>query len=241
MRREYAVAGRDGRRSPSASSDACRARRASESRPDSTGCDAIEGSSRLAAPRNVNACGQGCRPRIRLWMRAAGQRPVDRRRRPWSAVARRSRRASSCGVSRRAARAPVDRASTTSRSRAESREVALDLVARLVRADRPMHRRQHRPGVERLHDAHDRDAGLALAGDDRAVDRRRAPVARQQRRVDVDHAEARHGQERVGQDLAVRGDDAEVGAPGARARRETPDPSARPAAAPAARPRRRAP
>ena len=73
--------------------------------------------------------------------------------------------------------------------RAEPREVALDLVAGLVGTNRARDRRQHRAGVERLDDAHDRDARLALAGDDGAVHRRRAAIAGQQRRVDVDQAE----------------------------------------------------
>ena len=74
------------------------------------------------------------------------------------------------------------------------------------------------PGVERLDDPHDGDAGFALAGDDRAVHRRRAAVAGQQRGVDVEEAEPRRGENRVGQDLPVGGDDAEVGVERRRAR-----------------------
>ena len=50
---------------------------------------------------------------------------------------------------------------------------------------------EHRPGVERLDDAHDGDACFALAGDDGAMNGRGAPIARQERRVHVDHAESR--------------------------------------------------
>ncbi len=76
---------------------------------------------------------------------------------------------------------------------AEPGQVALDLVAGLVGADRrAVPARSIGAGVERLHDAHDRHAGLGVAGHHRAMDRRRAAPARQQRRVHVDHAEPRH-------------------------------------------------
>jgi hypothetical protein len=42
------------------------------------------------------------------------------------------------------------------------------------------------PAVETRRQAHDRDAGLAVAGHDRALDRRGSAPARQQRRVDVE-------------------------------------------------------
>ena len=103
---------------------------------------------------------------------------------------------------------PVDNSHQQARSQA--RQIALDLVARLVLPDRAMVRREHGSCIERLHHAHDRDARRELAVDDRAVNRRRATVARQHRRVDVDQAEPRRRQDRVGEDLSVRGDDAEV-------------------------------
>ena len=52
------------------------------------------------------------------------------------------------------------------------------------------------------------------------MDRRRSPPPRQQRRVDVDHAEARCAQHHVGDDPAVGRDDAEVGVERAEGRQE---------------------
>ena len=65
-------------------------------------------------------------------------------------------------------------------------EVALDHVARLVGLNRPLRRRKHRAGIERLHDPHDGDAGLAVARDDGPVHRCRAAMPRQQRGMDID-------------------------------------------------------
>ena len=77
------------------------------------------------------------------------------------------------------------------RPRAELREIALDVRARFVLADRPRHLCDHRPGIERLDDAHDRDARLSFAGDDGAMNRRGAAILRQQRRMNVDEPEPR--------------------------------------------------
>jgi hypothetical protein len=74
------------------------------------------------------------------------------------------------------------------------------------------HAGQHRPRVELAHDAHDRDAGLREAVDDRAMHRRGAAVGGQQRRVHVDHAHGRNRQERVRENLAVRRHHAEIDA-----------------------------
>ena len=46
---------------------------------------------------------------------------------------------------------------------------------------------EHRPGVEPLLDLHQAHAGLGVAGQERPLDRRRAPPAGQQREVEVDH------------------------------------------------------
>ena len=72
--------------------------------------------------------------------------------------------------------------------------------------------KQHRPGIEPGLHLHDGDAGFGIAGQDRALDRRRAAPARQQRGVDVDAAEARHVEHRLRQDQAVGGDHHDVGA-----------------------------
>jgi hypothetical protein len=94
--------------------------------------------------------------------------------------------------------------------RSDAGQVALDLVARFVGTNRPPGRGQHRTGVERLDDPHDRHAGLILAGHDRAVDGRGAAVAWEQRRVNVDESLARHREYGVGQNPAVGGDNAEI-------------------------------
>ena len=44
-----------------------------------------------------------------------------------------------------------------------------------------------------------------------AMNRRGAAVLRQQRRMNVDEAQSRDGEHRIGQDPAVRRDDAEIG------------------------------
>jgi hypothetical protein len=95
--------------------------------------------------------------------------------------------------------------------RANSREVALDLVARFMRTNRPYARRQHRARVQRLHHSHDCDAGFALPCDDRAVNRRGAAITRQERGMNVEEAEPRQLEQRFRQQLSVRSDDAEIG------------------------------
>ena len=54
-------------------------------------------------------------------------------------------------------------------------------------------------------------AGLAVAGEDGVLDRRRAAPAGQQRGVDVDHAQRGERQHVGPEDVAVGDDDAEVG------------------------------
>ena len=55
-----------------------------------------------------------------------------------------------------------------------------------------------------------RDAGLRIAGEHRALDRRRAAPARQQRCVNVDAAEPRSLQHRLRQDQSIGDDDHEI-------------------------------
>ena len=66
---------------------------------------------------------------------------------------------------------------------------------------------QHGAGVEAGVHLHDGDAGVVVAGFDRALDRRRAAPARQQRGVDVEAAVARQREQPGRQDQAVGGDD----------------------------------
>jgi hypothetical protein len=70
---------------------------------------------------------------------------------------------------------------------------------------------QHVAGIEAGVHLHDRDAGLGVAGLDRAMDRRGAAPARQQRAVDVQAAQARQVQHPLRQDQAVGGDHQHVG------------------------------
>ena len=70
--------------------------------------------------------------------------------------------------------------------------------------------RRHRAGVEAFLHAHEVDAGLGVAGHDRALHRRRAAPARQQRSVNVEAAEFRRGEHGRRQDETVGGDDRDV-------------------------------
>ena len=65
------------------------------------------------------------------------------------------------------------------------------------------------PGVEAVVHAHDRDARRGVAGEDRGRDRRRAPVAGQQRRMQVE-GPVRGGRAGPADDLAVVGEDPEA-------------------------------
>ena len=62
---------------------------------------------------------------------------------------------------------------------AELGEAFGQLAGRRIRQDRHRLLQQHRPGVETFVHLHDRNPGLAVAGEDRALDRRRAAPARQ--------------------------------------------------------------
>ena len=95
-------------------------------------------------------------------------------------------------------------------TRADGRERRLDVPARRAggNGDRPAG--ESRAGVQLLHDAHDRHAGLLLTGHDGSLDRRRAAITRQERRVHVDQAQPWNRKERVGQHPAECRDDTEV-------------------------------
>ena len=195
---------------------------------------------RASPARRAATSGHGCRPRTRLWMRTAGSVQAI----ALSVLASFDGVGDALGGLRRLDRACPRRArrrSSTASAAPSSASVALDLDAGLVRPDRPAADREHRAGVELLHHAHDRDAGLGVAGDHRAMDRRRAAPARQDRGVHVDHAEPRNRQQRVGQEPAVGGDDAEVRLQGRSSGAGTPRRGAAPAAAPGCRARPRLP
>ena len=82
---------------------------------------------------------------------------------------------------------------------------ALEDAACVEVADRERFLRRDRAGVERLDRLVDRHARLAVAREDRPLDRRRAAPPRQQRRMDVQPERAR---EQPGRDVeAVRADD----------------------------------
>jgi hypothetical protein len=74
---------------------------------------------------------------------------------------------------------------------------------RRLRADRGTRGEQYRAGVQPGVHLHDRDAGLGVAREDGALDRRGATPARQQRSVHVEAAEPRCRQNRLRQDQAV--------------------------------------
>ena len=121
------------------------------------------------------------------------------------------RGSASCGSS---ATGPRRRRSSTRTSSAapSDGERPLQLVAGHVGGNRHRHAIEHRPGVEFLDHAHDRHPGHRGAIENRPVHRCGAAIRRQQRRVHVDQAEARLREQPGGQDLAVGGDHAEVGA-----------------------------
>ena len=144
-----------------------------------------------ADPDAPTTSGHGCRPRTRLWMRAAGSdqsiasSPLGQLRRVGRArvVLRRLR-----------SRAPAASCSTTSSS--SDRAELARARARPRRWSRPApiglpDGREHRPGVELAHHPHDGDAGLGVARRSPRDAPARRRGRRQQRRVDVDHAEPR--------------------------------------------------
>ena len=70
----------------------------------------------------------------------------------------------------------------------------------------------HRAGVEALRDLHDAHAGRVVTREDRPLDRRRTPPARQQREVHVHEPERHRSEERLGEDLSERDHHAHFGA-----------------------------
>jgi hypothetical protein len=99
------------------------------------------------------------------------------------------------------------------KSGAQIGQISLDDVTGFVGANGPSHFGEHAARVECGHHTHDGDAGLRHAIDHGSLHRRRTAISRQKRRMNVDHPEPRETQQALGDDLAVRGDDAEIGRP----------------------------
>ncbi len=115
--------------------------------------------------------------------------------------------ASSCAVY---SSAPCSRRSSASPSRRpESCSSRGASVPKSSVADRDRLLQGDRAGIEALGDAHDRDPRPLVAGQDRALDRRRAAPSRQQRRVHVEEFEL--GEKRLAQQLTEGADDADLG------------------------------
>ena len=89
------------------------------------------------------------------------------------------------------------------RFRAERGEPVVQAAAGVRGGNRRAHLEQHRAGVEPCFHLHHGDAALRVAGFHRALDRRGAAPARQQRGVAVDAAQARDIEYRLGQDQAI--------------------------------------
>ena len=175
--------------------------------------------------RTWTACGHGCRPRIWLWIAApAGVQSIDavslvelvrvgRQRIVLRRLAAGPRGHAIDDVDQQLARrAPPARASTSSL-------VSSAPIGRVTCASIGA-------GVERLDDAHDRDAGLALAGDHRAMHRRRAAIRGSSDACTLIMPSRGVPSSASRQDLAVGGDDAEVGVERAKRRRGSRRPSA---------------
>ena len=95
--------------------------------------------------------------------------------------------------------------------RADADQAVAQLARGVVLQDRNAARRVDGPGVEpglELHHAH---AGLGVAREDRPLDRRRAPPARQQREVHVDETVWQRFEQGDRKQLAERDDHAELG------------------------------
>ena len=85
---------------------------------------------------------------------------------------------------------------------ADRDESLAQLPGGLLVVDRRRDAGEHRAGVEALLDLHDADAGLGISGEDRALDRRRAAPARQEREVHVHETERNGGEQRFGKESA---------------------------------------
>ncbi len=77
---------------------------------------------------------------------------------------------------------------------AESGEFVVQGLGVIIRCNGETVLRQQRTGIESRVHLHDGDAGFAVAGEQRALDRRRTAPARQQRSVDVERASRSRGE-----------------------------------------------
>jgi hypothetical protein len=98
----------------------------------------------------------------------------------------------------------------TNQFTAETCEAIRQSLRCIARIDFERAREQHRSGIESLLHAHDRNAGDAVAGEDRALDRRRAAPARQQRGVNVEATQARNRERLRRQDQSIGRNDERV-------------------------------
>src|SRR5882672_5079577 len=89
--------------------------------------------------------------------------------------------------------------------------VEIDAAQRIVGADRRFLLQDHRAFVEAVVRPEDREPGLGIAADERPVDRARATVFGQERRVILDHALLRDLHELLRRELQHIGHDADIG------------------------------
>ena len=84
-------------------------------------------------------------------------------------------------------------------------------LAVVIRLDLRLDGAEHRSRIEPRVHLHDGHTGDGVARGDGPLDRGRAPMPREERRVDVEASEPWNIQQRLGKDLAVGGDHDEVG------------------------------
>ena len=164
-----------------------------------------------AAERRVTRCGHGCRPRIGSWMSAPA-----RVQSTWPSAFGQPRsvggHATRLAAPPRRGRPPGDRRRLRGAARTERRPGRAHLSGGSSGADR---RGQPWPASAPASSAFTTRMIVTPVSGSPAMTARwmgdGAAPARQQRRVDVDHAEARQRDATVRQDLAVGGHDAQVG------------------------------
>ena len=139
----------------------------------------------------------------------------DRAVRPRAGAAASASHPRRAGESRRARPAATARAILRDEPRPVARGARLELRRRLVARQRPALDRDDRARVETRVHPHQRDAGLGVAGQDRRRDRRRAPVARQERGVDVQRRRSGRSRSSARHELAVVGEDDQLRLEGA--------------------------
>ncbi len=89
--------------------------------------------------------------------------------------------------------------------RAEHGQLVVQRAGRVLPRDRERILKQHRPGIEALVHLHDGDAGFDISREQRALDRRGATPAREQRSVHVDATARRQREQRGRQHQPISG------------------------------------